>query len=169
MKRYLELVPDAPNAKATREKLYLWEMKAKERGPIDELGRDGRFIAYENGTVLDTVTNLMWVARDSDEDIDWYNAKSYCDNYRGGGYTDWRLPTQSELKGLYDKSKSYMASQATYNIHVTEMIKLSRCCPWAADREGLWCYTIDFDTGEFVGLYRPYKPLTKVLPVRSAK
>jgi tetratricopeptide (TPR) repeat protein len=30
MKRYLELVPDAANAKAAREKMYLWEEKAKE-------------------------------------------------------------------------------------------------------------------------------------------
>jgi hypothetical protein len=30
MKRYLELVPDAANAKAAREKMYLWEVKAKE-------------------------------------------------------------------------------------------------------------------------------------------
>lgn len=30
MKRYLELVPGAPNAKAAREKMYLWEEKAKE-------------------------------------------------------------------------------------------------------------------------------------------
>ena len=30
MKRYLELVPDATNAKTAREKMYLWEEKAKE-------------------------------------------------------------------------------------------------------------------------------------------
>ncbi len=30
MKRYLELVPDAKNANAAREKMYLWEEKAKE-------------------------------------------------------------------------------------------------------------------------------------------
>ncbi len=30
MKRYLELVPDAANAKVAREKMYLWEEKAKE-------------------------------------------------------------------------------------------------------------------------------------------
>jgi hypothetical protein len=30
MKCYLELEPDAKNAKAAREKMYLWEGKAKE-------------------------------------------------------------------------------------------------------------------------------------------
>ena len=36
-----------------------------------EIGRDGRFIAYNNGTVLDTRTNLMWAAKDNGSDINW--------------------------------------------------------------------------------------------------
>ena len=34
-----------------------------------ETGRDGRFIAYDNGKVLDTKTNLMWAAKDNGSDI----------------------------------------------------------------------------------------------------
>jgi len=34
-----------------------------------ETGRDGRFIAYSNGTVLDTRTNLMWAAKDNGSNI----------------------------------------------------------------------------------------------------
>jgi hypothetical protein len=64
-----------------------------------QTGRDGRFIAYDNGTVLDTSTNLMWAAKDNGSNINWADAES---NYRGGGYTDWRMPTQDELAGLYD-------------------------------------------------------------------
>jgi len=30
-----------------------------------ETARDGRFIAYDNGTVLDTKTHLMWAAKDN--------------------------------------------------------------------------------------------------------
>lgn len=30
-----------------------------------ETGKDGRFIAYDNGTVLDTQTNLMWPVKDN--------------------------------------------------------------------------------------------------------
>lgn len=30
-----------------------------------EIANDGRFIAYDNGTVLDTGTNLMWAAKDN--------------------------------------------------------------------------------------------------------
>src|SRR4030042_2035306 len=67
-----------------------------------ESANGNRFIAYDNGTVLDRQTGLMWAAKDNGSDIDWSNAKRYCENYRGGDYTDWRLPTQDELAGVYE-------------------------------------------------------------------
>jgi len=36
-----------------------------------EIGKDGRFIAYDDGTVLDTRTNLMWAAKDNGSNINW--------------------------------------------------------------------------------------------------
>ncbi|MEI7638915.1 MAG: DUF1566 domain-containing protein, partial [Syntrophus sp. (in: bacteria)] len=84
-----------------------------------EIAKDGHFIAYDDGTVLDTNTNLMWAAKDNGQNVNWANAKSYCENYRGGGYTDWRLPTQDELAGLYDKSETYK-SDCGGNVHLTE-------------------------------------------------
>ena len=92
----------------------------------NEIKRDGRFIAYDNGTVLDTQTNLMWAAKDNGSDIHWASAKSYSEKYRGGGYTDWRMPTKNELAGLYDSSKSYR-SDCGYNVNLTELIRLT--CP----------------------------------------
>lgn len=67
-----------------------------------EIDRDGHFIAYAAGTVLDTKTGLMWAASDNGEGITWEGARRYCDNYRVGWYDDWRLPTQNELKTLHD-------------------------------------------------------------------
>ncbi|MBU0769626.1 MAG: caspase family protein, partial [Proteobacteria bacterium] len=85
-----------------------------------EIARDRRFIAYDNGTVKDTKTGLMWASKDNGEDIDWKDTKRYCENYRGGGYTDWRMPTREELEGLYDRSESYQAKQRSYNVHLTK-------------------------------------------------
>jgi hypothetical protein len=132
-----------------------------------EIGRDGRFIAYNNGTVLDTKTNLMWAAKDNGSDINWANAKSYCENYRGGGYSDWRMPTQDELAGLYDSSKSYRATQR--DVHLTELIKLSACCPWASETSGSFAAIFYFGDG-----YRRWDPRSgddssRALPVRSGK
>lgn len=52
-----------------------------------EIIKDGSFIAYDNGTILDMVTSLMWAAKDNGSSVNWAPAKSYCENYRGG-HTD---------------------------------------------------------------------------------
>jgi hypothetical protein len=39
--------------------------------PAEEVASDGPFIAYDDGTVLDTKTNLLWAARDNGKNIDW--------------------------------------------------------------------------------------------------
>jgi hypothetical protein len=100
-----------------------------------EKARDGRFIAYDNGTVLDTRTHLMWAARDNGSDVNWYEAKSYCENYRGGGYKNWRMPTVDELAGLYDKNEGY-ETPAYYDVYITEFIQLSSCCIWSSETRG---------------------------------
>src|SRR3990172_7400972 len=41
-----------------------------------------RFLDSKEGVVLDTKTNLMWAAKDNGSDVNWANAKSYCENYR---------------------------------------------------------------------------------------
>jgi hypothetical protein len=141
-----------------------------------EKTRDGRFIAYDNGTVLDTKTNLMWAAKDNGSAINWSNAKSYCENYRGGGYTDWRMPTLDELAGLYDASKSRPTACKdlffSYTIHVaTELIDITCFAIEASETRGSDSAYFNFHNGQrlwvlqWSGGYRH----SRVLPVRSGK
>ena len=130
---------------------------------------DSRFIAYDNGTVLDTSTNLMWAAKDNGGDITWEKAKSYCKNYRGGGYSDWRMPTQDELAGLYDNSKSYKATQGDYKVYLTELIKLSACGPWAAETRGSEAANFNFNNGNRNWNHQSNDNNNRALPVRSGK
>jgi len=136
---------------------------------IQEIKQDGRFIAYENGTVLDTKTNLMWAAKDSGKMITWQNANSYCENYRGGGYADWRMPTQDELAGLYDSNKSYKELGADAYVHLTELISLTRCCHWASDSRGSDAAYFNFSNGQRYWFPRIPGNLTYALPVRVDK
>jgi hypothetical protein len=129
-----------------------------------EIGRDGRFIAYDNGTVLDTKTNLMWAAKDNGSDINWSNAKSYCENYRGGGYKDWRMPTQDELAGLYD---SAVTGKNGYKL--TNLIELTRCCPWASETRGSEAAHFGLLLGGRDWYPQSYDFVCRALPVRSAK
>lgn len=140
-----------------------------------EKDRDGRFVAYDDGTVLDTQTRLMWAARDNGKDVDWTGAQSYCEAYREGGHTDWRMPSQGELAGLYDASVRDAAG-----LHpATALITLTACCLWASDTcmpmldlpqtAGYSAIRISFGTGERVCWGQSLDRDSRVLPVRFAK
>ena len=139
----------------------------KETQPVK--ARDGRFIAYDNGTVSDTQTGLMWAAKDNGSGINWADAKSYCKNYRGGGFADWRMPTQDELAGLYNAAKTYM-SDCGYDVHLSELIRLTCTAPWASETRGSGAATF-----YFTGHGRFWNPQSfgtsygRALPVRSGK
>lgn len=92
---------------------------AKEAEQAAKLAaRANAFVEYANGIVLQKRTNLMWAAQDNGSRITWRDAKSYCEEYREGGFADWRMPTLSELMSLYKEGKEH-------NIF-GELIKLDR-------------------------------------------
>jgi hypothetical protein len=138
---------------------------------VNEIRRDGRFIAYDNGTVLDTKTNLTWAAKDNGSDINWYDAKKYCEDYRGGGYTDWRMPTQDELAGLYDVRKSRPgACSRGYYIHVaTELIDITCFGFWASETRRSTAALFVFLNGTRTWFLQSRDNNPRVLPVRSGK
>ena len=172
-KRYLELAPNAPDAAKVREEIYKLEYRAEEQ-MVKEIKRDGRFIAYDNDTVLDTQTNLMWAAEDNGSGINWQDAKKYCENYRGGGHTDWRMPTLDELAGLYDKAKTYKSECpgskiSGADVHLTELIRLTCVAPWASETRGSVAAQFDFNGGGRFWFPPTTGPIYRALPVRSDK
>jgi tetratricopeptide (TPR) repeat protein len=91
MRAYVELVPDAPDARTGRDQLYVWQDKLKSQ---DAAGW------------RDTDTGLLWMKQDNGRDEDDLNqANNYCQNLNLGGYTGWRLPTIAELTTIHDKTK----------------------------------------------------------------
>ena len=151
------------------------ESKVEEEKPVSgESGlspTDGRFIAYDNGTVLDTRTNLMWAAKDNGADISWADARSYCENYRAGGYTDWRMPTRDELAGLYDSQSPRPAPcNPGHNIHVvTDLIDITCFSPWASEVSGTRAGIHNFAFGGGHWHSQTASGFTRALPVRSSK
>lgn len=138
-----------------------------------ETGRDGRFVAYDDGTVLDTTTNLMWADKDNGVDIQWIAAKTYCESFNAGGYKDWRMPTKNELAGLYSGS-----SRDARGYHLaTSFITLSGCCPWTSETcismlpqyemAGYYAFNLSFITGQSVCSQQGMDRDVRVLPVRS--
>lgn len=132
----------------------------------------GRFIANTNGTVLDKKTNLMWAAKDNGADIDWINAKLYCENYRGGGYTDWRMPTQNELAELLDKRKSRPAEcRTSCKLFVaTNLIDITCMVAWTSEINEYYNVKVfTFDYGRRTSRHQVENRYSRILPVRSAK
>jgi tetratricopeptide (TPR) repeat protein len=176
-RRYLILAPKADDARMVNDAIIKLEYRL-EQGDKSEIKRDGHFIAYDNGTVLDTRTNLMWAGQDNGRNINWANAKSYCENYRGGGYTDWRMPTQAELSGLFDRGKTQEnESDPEFSpLHLTELIDLTNRDVWASKTRTVFLSEDHADTLGFSSEYpnSNYFPQSidksmRALPVRNAK
>ncbi len=143
-------------------------------GTKKETTRHGRFIKYDNGTVLDTRTNLMWATWDNEYSIDWEDAERYCESYRGGGYTDWRMPTLDELTGLYDANETYK-SNCGVHVHLTKLIRLSCSQLWYSgmrDQDELLVRLgnyFAFDVGEYPDRFELRITKKRALPVRFGK
>lgn len=137
---------------------------AREAARGRELGRDGRFIAYDKGTVKDTKTGLMWAAKDNGSDITWDNAKAYCENHSGGGYTDWRMPTQDELAEIYDSEK-----RNRHGYKVTELIDITAFWVWASEVQYNSALHFNFNYGDRDESWRSCFKDCRALPVRGGK
>ncbi len=78
-----------------------------------------RFIAHDNGTILDTQTNLMWMAEDYFNvkkrfPFSWTQAEAWAykmNRKRYGGHRDWRLPTVEEYRTIYSPDKPRQSGQ----------------------------------------------------------
>ena len=61
---------------------------------IGDIGPGGGIVFYIEG-------NRAWECSELLGQASWENAKTLCRNYRGGGYSDWYLPTKDELNNIY--------------------------------------------------------------------
>jgi len=67
----------------------------------DAFGREGRWKNLGNGALKDAWTKQEWLQDDNGDDIDWKDAKTYCE----GRHHGWRLPRVQELKSIYDATQ----------------------------------------------------------------
>jgi hypothetical protein len=126
----------------------------------NEIGRNGRFMPYDNGTVKDTRTGLMWAAKDNGEDINWQDAKKYCQSYRGGAYTDWRMPSEKELATIYDPNRSTQ-------FRTSGSINVTANWVWGSETTGSKAAVFDFHYGRRIEVLQFYDYNRRALPVRG--
>ena len=129
--------------------------------------RQGWLIDNNNGTVSDPKTGLMWAAEDNGCDINWDDAKAYCESFRGGGHRDWRMPTMSELQRLYKSGSGYTANGVT--VYITELIRLTSYWVWSSEVNGSSAAFFNFNLGKRNSNDRSNSDNKRALPVRVGK
>ena len=75
------------------------------------IAETGSTYVYSNGIIKDTRTGLMWCAFDSylelQQCLKYQSVPAYMRRINYGGYTDWRLPSETALRSIY-KNKPFM-------------------------------------------------------------
>jgi hypothetical protein len=126
--------------------------------PSLQTGRDGRYVVYGNGIVMDAQTGLQWVAG-PDRDMTWDEANVWVSGLdtNGGG---WRLPTIAELKGLF--------RQDTGTRNMTPLLKTTGWSVWSGEAKGAafrWALRLHY--GSVICYNRSYAFEGRVFAVRS--
>ena len=130
-----------------------------------------RFIDNGDGTVTDTLTNLMWAQADNMGDITWHEAQMYCKTppIAGYKYSDWRLPTILELKTLYNEDLEGYESDCGLEVKVYPIIRLSCAWVWTIDSMAISAYAFSFRKGYHYSTLMLTKKNFRALPVRTIK
>lgn len=129
---------------------------------IAEESQKERFRVVDNSLVVDAHTGLMWSLQDNGKDIDWYEAKTFCENYSAGGYSDWRLPDIDELATLYTGDKSNKDG-----FFISEHFKITDCCIWSSYDTMGGALVFSFKSGRRPAMYISDTYQLRALPVRG--
>lgn len=120
--------PNAEGAESAPDKPRAGWAKAKPR------------FAAEAGGIVDRATDLVWAAADNGADIDHAGAVKIAAEYRGGGFADWRLPTEDELEAVSERSAAHRnktdCTKGKNALLLTSQIKLTCGLVWSSTPVG---------------------------------
>ncbi|MBW1972323.1 MAG: hypothetical protein DRP55_05805 [Spirochaetes bacterium] len=128
-----------------------------------------RFIDNGDGTITDTKTNLMWAQYDNMGDINWHQAKDYCEHIILSKYEDWRMPTIKELATLYDPNEKGYETDCGNWVKVNPIIHLSCGWVWAIEAKTITAYAYNFTKGYQYTDRKVHRRHFRALPVRTIK
>ncbi len=89
----IEVIDDADNQRSIK-------------GRTEIHGFIGRFVSLEEGIMTDITTGLQWAQDAGGQKMSWDKANAYVQEFKIGGFSDWRLPTKEELEALLTYCKS---------------------------------------------------------------
>ncbi len=141
--------------------------------PPQTSANGARFRSLGDGTVLDTQTGLQWAAADNGEDINFASAERYVSALTAAGYSDWRLPTQAEIFGLYDSSNPVQAAKCdqgqSYPPHAPQGFRLTGIWYWASETRVTDHASVSLHNGLRIFTDWSGSACNRVLPVRAGR
>ena len=102
---------------------------------LDDDWKPNKFIPNEyvdnkDGTITDRATGLMWQQSGADNRMNYSKAQAFIgelNQSRYAGYSDWRLPTVSELISLLEPAKNKR------NRFISPLFNIKQQCCWSSD------------------------------------
>jgi hypothetical protein len=121
------------------------------------LAAEVRFIDNADGTIKDTMTDLIWI-KNSEKipaatgPMIWVKAKRCCDEliYAGSGPNTWRLPNIKELQTLIDDSSRSPRIDTTY----FDVISTAYWSNTDDTGSGMRAWTVNFLNGDLLSLQK---------------
>ncbi len=140
--------------------MYIWLLAlclALLAGCADGVKTDQFTVA--NQTVTDKETGLMWAESDNRDSLNWQAASNYCQTYEGGGFQDWRMPTQAELQGLITANAGDKEEDG--------FVDLSSNMVWASEVDGSKAAFCNFKARRCSWMEQVISISLRALPVRD--
>jgi hypothetical protein len=133
-----ELLTPLLPAKSPLPAVIAHEVDPKPKDPSAGWAKVSDRFTVQGETVRDKLTNLEWATHDNGADINYADAKAFAKAYRGGGKTDWRLPTEAELEALSESAgpehrEKTDCTKGKSQLMVSELIHLSCGIAWSDD------------------------------------
>jgi len=118
----------------------------KEESPASQ--RLPRYFDLANGAVVDSEELYVW-AHVSSGPMNGEAADAYVRTLQTAGYSDWRVPSQAELRQLFDKEQCHsLAGQQSVSVCVPPAIVLTGPAVWIHDADGFATAIMDLGNGE---------------------
>ena len=134
-----------------------------------------RFVDFEDGTIYDVVTGMMWVANPDlcgppisidgvAQEMNWEDAIDACEGLDYAGHNDWRMPNINELISLFFIMES--GQQIDFNFFIVYNWYYWSSTTWCGVTTAAWItewvygltYVTDKETSELL-----------VIPVRGGR
>ncbi|MCF8720087.1 Lcl C-terminal domain-containing protein [Nitrospina gracilis] len=133
-----------------------------------------RFIDNGNGTIKDTLHDLLWAKEDSwqaeQKWLTWDEALEYCKKLttnKFAGYDEWRLPEVEECKSLMEPDP-VNRDKYDHEIHLNPVFPAGPLpYMWTKDGIGQDGYLVDLRNGETRLLYKSKSGRMATRPVRG--